>query len=44
MHIFRVDVRTEVVGYDYVEYADEIDFTGKKLTVKKVEPDVGKKA
>jgi ammonia channel protein AmtB len=44
VHAYRVDVRTEVVGYDYIEFADEIDFTGKKLTIKKVEPDVGKKA
>lgn len=43
-HAYRVDVRTEVVGYDYIEFADEIDFTGKKLTIKKIEPDVGKKA
>jgi len=35
MNLLRVDVRTEVVGYDYLEYADEIDFTGKALTVKK---------
>jgi len=40
----RIDVRTEVVGYDYVEFADEIDFTGKKLITRKVEPAVGEKA
>ena len=44
LRILRVDLRTEVVGYDFVEYADELDFTGKKLMVRKVEPAVGKKA
>jgi len=42
--MLRVDLRTEVCGYDYVEYADEIDFTGKNLLLRKVDPAVGKKA
>lgn len=44
VRILRVDLRTEVCGYDYVEYADEIDFTGKNLLVRKIDSSVGKKA
>jgi len=29
--MLRIDFKTEIVGYDYVEFADELDFRGKKL-------------
>jgi len=31
----RVDLKTEVIGYDYVEFAKNFDFTGKRLVKRK---------
>jgi len=35
MGIARVDLKTEVIGYDYVEFAKQFDFTGKRLIKRK---------
>jgi ammonia channel protein AmtB len=33
--VLRVDLKTEIIGYDYVEFAKNFDFTGKRLIKRK---------
>jgi len=32
--LLRTDLKTEVIGYDYIEFAEHLDFTGKRLVKK----------
>lgn len=32
--LLRTDLKTEYVGYDYIEFVDDLDFSGKKLVKK----------
>jgi len=30
----RLDLKTEIVGYDFIEFADHLNFEGKRLEVR----------
>jgi len=30
--ILRLDLKSEIMGYDFVEFADDFDFGGRQLT------------